>query len=119
MNTEDTLKKRIQSGRLRREDVARRLAEIAFGKANDCVKLVLEEDLSKSQRERYVEFFNNNAEVLNTQGTTKTYLYNGHWASPGDRYGNDLGAQVIGCTMIEAKAYYEKVLKAQRDKAKN
>ena len=46
MNTEDTLKKRIQSGRLRREDVARRLAEIAFGKANDCVKLVLEEGVS-------------------------------------------------------------------------
>lgn len=46
MNTEDTLKKRIQSGKLRREDVARRLAEIAFGKANDCVKLVLEEGVS-------------------------------------------------------------------------
>ena len=45
MNTEDTLKKRIQSGRLRREDVARRLAEIAFGKANDCVKLAMEEDI--------------------------------------------------------------------------
>lgn len=83
------------------------------------VKLILEEDLSKSQRERYVDFFNHNAEVLNTLGTTKTYLYNGHWASPGDRYSNDLGAQVSGCTMIEAKAYYEKELKAQRDKAKN
>lgn len=38
------LKDRIRSGRLKREDVARRLAELAFGKANDCVKLVLEED---------------------------------------------------------------------------
>ena len=38
------LKKRIQSGTLTREDVARRLAELAFGKANDCVKLVLDDN---------------------------------------------------------------------------
>lgn len=38
------LKERIRSGKLKREDVARRLAELAFGKANDCVKLVLKED---------------------------------------------------------------------------
>ena len=42
-NTESALKKRIRSGKLKREDVARRLAELAFGRANDCVKLVLEE----------------------------------------------------------------------------
>lgn len=40
---EGTLNKRIRSGELTRRDVARRLAELAFGKANDCVKLVLEE----------------------------------------------------------------------------
>ena len=39
------LGKRIRSGKLTREDVARRLAELAFGKANDCVKLVLTEDV--------------------------------------------------------------------------
>lgn len=39
------LQGRIQTGKLTREDVARRLAELAFGKANDCVKLVLEEDV--------------------------------------------------------------------------
>ncbi len=38
------LRERIRSGQLTREDVARRLAELAFGKANDCVKLVLEEE---------------------------------------------------------------------------
>lgn len=38
------LKERIRSGRLTREDVARRLAELAFGRANDCVRLVMEED---------------------------------------------------------------------------
>ncbi len=41
-----TLKQRIKSGEIRRQDVTRRLAELAFGKANDCVKLALEENLS-------------------------------------------------------------------------
>ena len=39
------LKQRIRTGDIRRQDVTRRLAELAFGKANDCVKLALEEDL--------------------------------------------------------------------------
>ena len=39
------LNKRIRSGTLTREDVARRLAELAFGKANDCVRLVLDGDV--------------------------------------------------------------------------
>lgn len=43
-NTESALKQRIRCGKLKREDVARRLAELAFGKANDCVKLVLQEN---------------------------------------------------------------------------
>lgn len=38
-----TLKQRIREGRLRREDVLRRLAELAFGQPNDCVRLALEE----------------------------------------------------------------------------
>ena len=38
------LSQRIRSGKLTREDVARRLAELAFGKANDCVRLVMEDD---------------------------------------------------------------------------
>ena len=38
-----TLKSRIREGRLRREDVLRRLAELAFGQPNDCVRLALEE----------------------------------------------------------------------------
>ena len=40
------LKKRIRAGRVTREDVTRRLAELAFGKANDCVRLALEDDPS-------------------------------------------------------------------------
>ena len=38
-----TLKQRIREGRLRWEDVLRRLAELAFGQPNDCVRLALEE----------------------------------------------------------------------------
>ncbi len=47
MEAENTqnLRGRIRCGKLRQEDVARRLAELAFGKVNDCVKLALEEDL--------------------------------------------------------------------------
>ena len=40
------LKRRIRLGQVSREDVVRRLAELAFGRANDCVKLVLDEDAS-------------------------------------------------------------------------
>ena len=38
------LRQRIRSGQVRRQDVTRRLAELAFGKANDCVRLALEDD---------------------------------------------------------------------------
>ena len=40
---QDTLKYRIRNGKIRRADVNRRLAELAFGKANDCVRLALED----------------------------------------------------------------------------
>ena len=40
------LKTRIRDGESLRRDVTRRLAELAFGKANDCVRLALEDDPS-------------------------------------------------------------------------
>ena len=40
-----SLERRIREGEVRRRDVARRLAELAFGNANDCVRLALEQDL--------------------------------------------------------------------------
>ena len=43
---EKTLKSRIRGGEIRRRDVTRRWAELAFGKANDCVRLALEDDPS-------------------------------------------------------------------------
>ena len=46
-STDAELKKRIRAGQVNREDVVRRLAELAFGRANDCVKLALDKlDLS-------------------------------------------------------------------------
>ena len=45
-NAEKALRQRIRSGEIRRQDVTRRLAELAFGKANDCVRLALEDDPS-------------------------------------------------------------------------
>ena len=39
-----SLKQRIQRGKIQRSDVIRRLAELAFGTANDCVRLALEDD---------------------------------------------------------------------------
>ena len=43
-NAEKELQERIQTGEVRRQDVTRRLAELAFGKANDCVRLALEDE---------------------------------------------------------------------------
>ena len=42
-NGDKSLKARIKGGDIRRRDVTRRLAELAFGRVNDCVKLALEE----------------------------------------------------------------------------
>ncbi|MBQ2927668.1 MAG: hypothetical protein IJD98_03740 [Oscillospiraceae bacterium] len=37
--------RRIREGAIQRQDVVRRLGELAYGRANDCVRLVLEENL--------------------------------------------------------------------------
>ena len=37
------IRRRIRAGEVRRQDVTRRLAELAFGRVNDCVKLALED----------------------------------------------------------------------------
>ena len=42
--SDKALRTRIRLGQVSRQDVVRRLAELAFGKANDCVRLVLEQD---------------------------------------------------------------------------
>lgn len=42
-NGEKSIQKRIRTGEVRRQDINRRLAELAFGRANDCVRLALED----------------------------------------------------------------------------
>ena len=46
---EKAFRQRLSAGTITRADVVRRLGELAFGRANDCVRLVLEEgaDLSR------------------------------------------------------------------------
>ena len=41
-NPTGTLRTRIREGKVNRRDVTRRLAELAFGKPNDCVRLAQE-----------------------------------------------------------------------------
>ena len=41
-NNHEELEERIRAGEIRRRDVTRRLAELAYGSANDCVRLVME-----------------------------------------------------------------------------
>ena len=42
--TKDTpLERRVRMGHVQRRDIQRRLAELAFGRAHDCVQLVLED----------------------------------------------------------------------------
>ena len=40
---ETPLERRVRLGRIQRRDIQRRLGELAFGRANDCVKLALED----------------------------------------------------------------------------
>lgn len=42
-SNERKLRQRIRAGDIQQRDVTRRLAELAFGKANDCVRLALED----------------------------------------------------------------------------
>ena len=79
------------------------------------VKLLLEEDLAVGDRNKYTIFFNNNAEMLNEYGTGSDYNYGPNWAKPGNK-SYDLSTQTSACTMIEAKAYYEKVMDAREKK---
>lgn len=48
------------------------------------VKLILEEDLKATYHGRYLNFFNNNAKVLNERERSEQFLYNTSWSKPGD-----------------------------------
>ncbi len=76
-------------------------------------KLIQEEKLGSNNRNRYKAFLDKNAETLYNRGTNPTYnLYSSDWTVPGTTVSNprnnDLGVQVSGCTLIEAKVLLEK-----------
>lgn len=71
--------------------------------------LLLEDNLDASYRELFIIFHNNNANVLWRRGVDKeNILYGSNWTQV---VGNstELTSQISGCTMIETKAYYERL----------
>lgn len=75
------------------------------------VQLILEPDLDSVYKKKFITFFNNNAETLWRKGVNKLdLLYNTSWVSFVN--GNtQLTTQTSGCTLIEAKALFEKSVK--------
>ena len=49
MKRSRSLRERIKRGELNRQDVLRLLGELAYGRVNDCVKLVLQEQEDPGQ----------------------------------------------------------------------
>ncbi len=74
-------------------------------------KLILEGDIHVSTRQHFRDFLYRNAKSLYINGTNpENNLYSSDWTVPGSLNGgnNDLGVQVSGCTLIEARALLEK-----------
>lgn len=68
-------------------------------------QLILEEDLSTSDRNRYVQFLQHNAETLWKEGTNAQNLYDSYWKNkPGPNEQIDLTVQLSGSMLIEAAA---------------
>ncbi len=75
------------------------------------VKLIQEEDINDGTRQLFRDFLDRNAKILHIKGTNPSNgLYSSDWSVPGDinSGNNELGVQVSGCTLIEAKALLEK-----------
>lgn len=71
------------------------------------VQLILNPDLDANYRNKFTTFFNNNADVLWRQGVNKTdLLFGPSWTSPVIGT-TQLTSMTSGCTLMEAKAYYE------------
>lgn len=71
------------------------------------VPLILDENLEANYRNKFLGFFTHNAEVLWDKGTDKSkILFGPNWAKQpsGTIY---LSGHTSGCTMFEARAYYE------------
>lgn len=72
------------------------------------VQLILDKNLDTNYCNKFITFFNNNAEVLWRKGANKTNLLFGpNWASPVIGT-TQLTSMISGCTLMEAKAYYDR-----------
>ncbi len=74
-------------------------------------KLIQDEAIAAGTRQIFKDFLDRNATVLHIRGTDKNNnLYSNDWTVPGntDSGNTELGVQVSGCTLIEAKALLEK-----------
>lgn len=72
------------------------------------VRLALEQDLEPAYQRKFATFLDNNAEVLWRQGVNKLdLLFGTSWAQSVES-STQLTSHTSGCTLIEAKAYYER-----------
>lgn len=75
------------------------------------VQVILEKDLDPVYKNKFVTFLNNNADVLWRKGVIKNDLqmfFNSNWAQPIQGTSAYMECQVAGCTLLEARALYEK-----------
>lgn len=75
------------------------------------VQLILENDLDPIYKKKFITFFNNNAETLWRKGVRKQDLLFGTAWTSAPAGTTQLTSHTSGCTLIEAKAYYEKMKK--------
>lgn len=73
--------------------------------------ILTEPALEEIYRNKFVTFLNNNAETLWRKGIIKNeqqMYFNSNWAQPISGNSSNMECQVAGCTLIEARAMYEK-----------
>lgn len=75
------------------------------------VQLILEKDLDPIYKKKFITFFNNNAETLWRKGVRKQDLLFGTAWTSAPAGTTQLTSHTSGCTLMEAKAYYEKMKK--------
>lgn len=74
--------------------------------------LTLEPNLEMAYKKKFTTFFKNNAETLWRKGVNKLdLLYNTNWTVPLSGSTTQLTTHTSGCTLIEAKARFEKSTK--------
>ena len=99
------LRKRIREGTVRRADVVRLLAEMAFGQANDCVRLVLEEkpELEKLDLSLLSEVKRNDRGTVEVKLLDRMRVLERLWEAIGQEGGGELESFLKGIRSGEGK----------------